>query len=329
MATGRGLVVANWWSWPWSRRRWGTMPGVALRVEVFDGLAVHDDARPVDLADPSNDRCWRPSPSIPAGPCRHPGSSSGSGATTRRPGPRRRCRRTSPTSAACSAHRKPREPAKVLVTVPAGYALAVGTDQVDHTAFVERAAAGTSSSATIRPSPLPHSTVRSSRGAAAAPRAGRGAVGAQPRVRLREIHAQALEDRFEAGLALGEHQVLVPRIEAAIREEPFRERLRGQLALALYRSWASARGAQLAPAGEDAPVEEIGIEPGPTSAASRPRSSSSPRRRRTDRPWIGVAGARQPCGGAPPHPTWRSPPPRHRRPPRRDPPRPTEFRRAL
>ena len=59
---------------------------------------------------------------------------------------------------------------------------------------------------------------------------------AQPEVvTLESLHAAALEDRIEADLLAGRHGELVPELEALVARHPFRERLRGQLMLALYR----------------------------------------------------------------------------------------------
>ncbi|HKH15744.1 MAG TPA: AfsR/SARP family transcriptional regulator [Solirubrobacterales bacterium] len=54
--------------------------------------------------------------------------------------------------------------------------------------------------------------------------------------RLTELRLGAVEDRIEADLALGRHAGLVAELEALVAENPTRERLRGQLMLALYRS---------------------------------------------------------------------------------------------
>jgi DNA-binding SARP family transcriptional activator len=55
-------------------------------------------------------------------------------------------------------------------------------------------------------------------------------------VTLEALHAAALEDRIEADLLAGRHGELVPELEALVVRYPLRERLRGQLMLALYRS---------------------------------------------------------------------------------------------
>ena len=79
--------------------------------------------------------------------------------------------------------------------------------------------------------------------------------------RLEELHLTALELRIEAGLALGEHARLIGELETLVKRQPFRERLRAQLMLALYRS---GRQAEALDAFQDARrtlVEELGIEP--------------------------------------------------------------------
>ena len=53
--------------------------------------------------------------------------------------------------------------------------------------------------------------------------------------RLEELRLAAVEDRVDADLALGRHGELVPELDPLVAEHPFRERLRGELMLALYR----------------------------------------------------------------------------------------------
>jgi DNA-binding SARP family transcriptional activator len=53
--------------------------------------------------------------------------------------------------------------------------------------------------------------------------------------RLEDQRLAAIEDLGEAKLALGRHGELVGQLEALIGEHPYRERLRAQLMLALYR----------------------------------------------------------------------------------------------
>mgnify|MGYP003287643139 CR=1 FL=1 len=64
------------------------------------------------------------------------------------------------------------------------------------------------------------------------------------RARREALRLAALEDRIEADLALGRHAELVGELEGLLAEHPFRERLWGQLMLALYRSGRQADALQ-------------------------------------------------------------------------------------
>ena len=80
--------------------------------------------------------------------------------------------------------------------------------------------------------------------------------------RLEELHVAAIEDRIEADLALGRHVELVPELESLASRHPLRERLRGQLMLALYRSGRQAEALEAYRAARRTLLAELGIEPG-------------------------------------------------------------------
>jgi predicted ATPase/DNA-binding SARP family transcriptional activator len=80
--------------------------------------------------------------------------------------------------------------------------------------------------------------------------------------RLEELRLAAIEARIEAELESGAHELLVPELERLIAEHPFRERLRGQLMLALYRAGRQAEALDAYQAARRVLVEELGIEPG-------------------------------------------------------------------
>src|SRR5262249_34693933 len=69
-------------------------------------------------------------------------------------------------------------------------------------------------------------------------------------VRLGELHVAAVEDRIDADLASGGAEELVAELEGLVARHPLRERLRGQLMLALYRA---GRHADALAAYQDAP----------------------------------------------------------------------------
>jgi DNA-binding SARP family transcriptional activator/class 3 adenylate cyclase len=80
--------------------------------------------------------------------------------------------------------------------------------------------------------------------------------------RLEELRLAAVERRIEADLALGRHGDVVGELESLIREHPFRERLRAQLMLALYRSGRQADALDAYRAARRELSDELGIEPG-------------------------------------------------------------------
>jgi DNA-binding SARP family transcriptional activator len=81
--------------------------------------------------------------------------------------------------------------------------------------------------------------------------------------RLEELRIDALEERFEAALALGEHREIVFELQQAIDESPFRERLWRQLMLALYRCGRQADALEAYRSARHVYVERLGLEPGP------------------------------------------------------------------
>src|SRR5215217_6076134 len=81
--------------------------------------------------------------------------------------------------------------------------------------------------------------------------------------RVLERRVVALEGRVEADLACGRHAELIAELEAAVAREPLRERLRGQLMLALYRCGRQAEALEVHRDGRRVLAEELGLEPGP------------------------------------------------------------------
>jgi predicted ATPase/DNA-binding SARP family transcriptional activator len=79
--------------------------------------------------------------------------------------------------------------------------------------------------------------------------------------RLEELRLEALEERLEADLVLGRHSAVIGELEALVGQHPLRERLRGQLMLALYRSGRQAEALDAYRDARRALVEELGIEP--------------------------------------------------------------------
>jgi WD40 repeat protein/DNA-binding SARP family transcriptional activator/ABC-type cobalamin/Fe3+-siderophores transport system ATPase subunit len=80
--------------------------------------------------------------------------------------------------------------------------------------------------------------------------------------RLADLRTAVLEQLVEAQLELGRHEEVVPQLEALIREHPYRERLRAQLMLALYRCDRQAHALQAYHDARSSLLEGLGIEPG-------------------------------------------------------------------
>jgi predicted ATPase/DNA-binding SARP family transcriptional activator len=81
--------------------------------------------------------------------------------------------------------------------------------------------------------------------------------------RLEAMRLDALEERFEAALALGEHAEIGPAVRAALEENPYRERLWGQLMMALYRCGRQADALETFQEARRVLSEELALEPGP------------------------------------------------------------------
>jgi DNA-binding SARP family transcriptional activator/streptogramin lyase len=78
---------------------------------------------------------------------------------------------------------------------------------------------------------------------------------------LERLRLGALEERIDADLALGRDAELVTELEPLVAEHPYRERLRAQLMLALYRSGRQADALDTYQAGRRALQDELGLEP--------------------------------------------------------------------
>src|SRR2546425_2767649 len=81
------------------------------------------------------------------------------------------------------------------------------------------------------------------------------------RARLEEQRLAALEQRIEAELALGRQAELVPELEGLVHEQPLRERLRGQLMLALYRCGRQADALEVYRSGRRVLGEGVRVQP--------------------------------------------------------------------
>ena len=79
--------------------------------------------------------------------------------------------------------------------------------------------------------------------------------------RLEERRWAAFEAWADAELAMGRHADLVGELEAAVKEQPLRERLHGRRMLALYRCGRQAEALEAYRSARATLVEQIGVEP--------------------------------------------------------------------
>jgi basic membrane lipoprotein Med (substrate-binding protein (PBP1-ABC) superfamily)/DNA-binding SARP family transcriptional activator len=88
---------------------------------------------------------------------------------------------------------------------------------------------------------------------------------AQPYIRrLNDLHLDAIEELASAELEAGKTTEVLAPLEAAIREDPLRERSRELLMLALYRSGRHAEALRTYQRLRELLAEELGLEPSPT-----------------------------------------------------------------
>lgn len=80
---------------------------------------------------------------------------------------------------------------------------------------------------------------------------------------LEELHHRVEEDRIEAELALGRAAQVVHALEALHDEHPYRERLLGQLMLALYQTGRQKDALDRYTSARRRLIDEVGLEPAP------------------------------------------------------------------
>jgi DNA-binding SARP family transcriptional activator len=159
--------------------------------------------------------------------------------------------------------RKALGPASGIETRSPGYIIRLSSDQLDLTRFERYAEEGTQAlgrGEAQRAADLLGQALGLWRGTALADLAYESF--AQRAIeRLEELRLTVLEQRIEAELVLGRHRELIGELEQLAREHPLRERLSGQLMLALYRSGRQTEALQVYARTRERLVTEFGIEP--------------------------------------------------------------------
>ena len=137
-----------------------------------------------------------------------------------------------------------------LVTKAPGYLVAVGDDELDLARFGR-----------LRDEGRFEEALSLWRGPALADLASHRFAAAEI-ARLEELRLACLEERIDQELARGGHAGLVGELESLVREHPHRQRLRGQLMLALHRSGRQAEALEAYRSARRSLVDELGLEPG-------------------------------------------------------------------
>jgi DNA-binding SARP family transcriptional activator/tetratricopeptide (TPR) repeat protein len=159
--------------------------------------------------------------------------------------------------------RSARGQGRVLVSTGAGYVLHLVPGQPDAVAFEQHLGRARQ----LRKGGDPASAVTSLdaalglwRGVALA--GVPGPFAEAERARLGELRSAAVEERADVLLALGRHEEVVPDLTAMVADQPLRERMRGLLMMALYRSGRQAEALRVFQDGKRVLAEELGIDPG-------------------------------------------------------------------
>jgi YVTN family beta-propeller protein len=154
---------------------------------------------------------------------------------------------------------------RVLMTRPGAYSLRLADGQLDARLFEHLAKEGRSALAGDAPGQAAaklHAALQLWRGRALAD-LGDSAELRIEAARLEELRLGATEDRIEADLALARHEDVVDELQALVATHPLRERLHGQLMIALYRSGRQAEALAAYQAARQTLIGELGLEPGP------------------------------------------------------------------
>src|SRR5215218_2371110 len=151
--------------------------------------------------------------------------------------------------------------AGLVVTRPPGYVLEADPGQVDAARFDRLVGEAGRAAGDAAAGPLAEA-LGLWRGPALAEFADQPWAQAEA-ARLEELRLGAVEALVELRLAAGDHTGLVGELEGLVAEHPTRERLRGQLMVALYRSGRQADALEVCQATRAVRAEEGGIDPSP------------------------------------------------------------------
>jgi len=155
------------------------------------------------------------------------------------------------------------DPALTLLTRAPGYLLGAGQDEVDAFRFEELVTEGQRHAAGGDPASAARVLDRGLalwRGNAFAEFADHDFARTES-IRLEELRRVATDERVEANLSLGRHAEMVGELEGIVAADRLRERPRGQLMVALYRSGREAEALRAYQDYRQYLAEDIGVDP--------------------------------------------------------------------
>jgi YVTN family beta-propeller protein len=154
----------------------------------------------------------------------------------------------------------------ILLTRGHGYELRVASGQLDANRFRELLEEGRAALAANEPVKA-EETLREALGLWRGPPLAEftyDSFAQEEIARLQELHLAALEERIEADLALSKHNAVVQELGGLVTRHPFRERLRRQLMIALYRDGRQAEALEVYRDARQTFADELGLEPSPS-----------------------------------------------------------------
>ena len=162
----------------------------------------------------------------------------------------------------CVCQLRKRLGADVLSTAGEGYRVNVEPEQIDIVLFRRAVAAGRVAATTRSRAVTLRKALALWRGRALEDISQIPALELEASL-LQEQRTSALEDAIDTELQLGYDAELVPELERLIADEPYRERLRAQLVLALYHSGRQQGALEALRETRRILLSELGLEPSP------------------------------------------------------------------
>ena len=158
-------------------------------------------------------------------------------------------------------------------TRPGGYVLEVRPDELDADRASGCSQRGGRSARPATPAPPRRSSRLSVSGVDKLSQTSRTKASRRNDIaRLKELRLECTEEGLDIDLEQGRHATVAGDAERLVADYPFRERLRGQLMVALYRCGRQAEALATYQDGRRALLDELGIAPGAPSRSSNGRS---------------------------------------------------------